>query len=208
MAKSFLISLASICERVRSMGQERTARNPNAGSSPVTTYSGEIFGKNAATVTPNNPENLAAIWCFCSSPGYSEAVRRIDQKLNVTNATLVKKSPSTSPTGNKSPPSATPTACPSRYSDDPTQWLFHGHPQPATDPLQVAVARLVGYRWPAEQEAATAGGTAGAEKYQAKSASSAYPASASSYQNAEFCSHRHHARAAHARKSSEIGLWP
>jgi hypothetical protein len=30
--------------------------------------------------------------------------------------------------------------------------LFHGHPQPSTDPLQVAVARLVGYRWPAETE--------------------------------------------------------
>jgi hypothetical protein len=42
---------------------------------------------------------------------------------------------------------------PSPYSDDPTQWLFHGHPQSATDPLQVAVARLLGYRWPAETDA-------------------------------------------------------
>jgi hypothetical protein len=40
------------------------------------------------------------------------------------------------------------------YANDPTQWLFHGHPQPATDPLQVAVARLAGYRWPAETDAA------------------------------------------------------
>ncbi len=31
--------------------------------------------------------------------------------------------------------------------------LFHGHPQFATDPLQVAVARLLGYRWPAETDA-------------------------------------------------------
>jgi hypothetical protein len=44
-----------------------------------------------------------------------------------------------------------PHGLPKPYSDDPTQWLFHGHPQPATDPLQVAVARLLGYRWPAEQ---------------------------------------------------------
>jgi hypothetical protein len=47
-----------------------------------------------------------------------------------------------------------PNGLPKPYSDDPTQWLFHGHPQPATDPLQVAVARLVGYRWPAETDAA------------------------------------------------------
>jgi hypothetical protein len=43
-----------------------------------------------------------------------------------------------------------PNGLPQPYSDDPTQWIFHGHPQPATDPLQVAVARLLGYRWPAE----------------------------------------------------------
>lgn len=30
--------------------------------------------------------------------------------------------------------------------------MFHGHPQPATDSLQVAVARLLGYRWPAETD--------------------------------------------------------
>jgi hypothetical protein len=46
-----------------------------------------------------------------------------------------------------------PSGLPKPYSDDPTQWLFHGHPQPAADPLQVAVARLLGYRWPAETDA-------------------------------------------------------
>ena len=35
-------------------------------------------------------------------------------------------------------------------SNDPTQWLFHGRPEESTAPLQVAVARLLGYRWPAE----------------------------------------------------------
>ncbi|WP_353849966.1 hypothetical protein [Accumulibacter sp.] len=29
---------------------------------------------------------------------------------------------------------------------------FHGYPQSATDPLQVAVARLLGYTWPAESD--------------------------------------------------------
>jgi hypothetical protein len=47
-----------------------------------------------------------------------------------------------------------PVGLPKPYSDDPTQWLFHGHPQPAADPLQVAVARLAGYRWPAETDTA------------------------------------------------------
>ena len=41
---------------------------------------------------------------------------------------------------------------PMPYSDDPTQWLFHSHPVPSERPLQVAIARLLGYRWPAETD--------------------------------------------------------
>ena len=41
-----------------------------------------------------------------------------------------------------------PNGLPEPHSDDPTQWLFKGHPKGSTDPLQVAVARLLGYRWP------------------------------------------------------------
>jgi len=37
---------------------------------------------------------------------------------------------------------------PEAWSDDPTQWLFGGEPTGSTAPLQVAVARLLGYRWP------------------------------------------------------------
>jgi hypothetical protein len=37
---------------------------------------------------------------------------------------------------------------PKPFSSDPTQWLFNGHPKGAENPLQVAVARLLGYRWP------------------------------------------------------------
>jgi hypothetical protein len=43
-----------------------------------------------------------------------------------------------------------PNGLPEPESDDPTQWLFHGRPEQSTDSLQVALARLVGYRWPAE----------------------------------------------------------
>ena len=41
---------------------------------------------------------------------------------------------------------------PEPWSDDPTQWLFEGRPERSTSPLQVAVARLVGYRWPEQPE--------------------------------------------------------
>ena len=41
-----------------------------------------------------------------------------------------------------------PEGLPKPYSSDPTQWLFNGHPKDSDAPLQVAVARLLGYRWP------------------------------------------------------------
>ena len=146
---------------------------------PTTLFCGALYDNNTGVIVPNEESDLAAVWCYCSSTAFSEAVRRIDQKLNVTNATFVKV-PFDLAHWQQVAAERYPHGLPKPYSDDPTQWLFHGHPQPATDPLQVAVARLVGYRWPAEQEAATA---AGAAEIQAKSASSAYASSASSYQN-------------------------
>ncbi len=136
---------------------------------PCSLYSGEIFDKNVAVVSPLEESHLPAIWCFCSSPEYNEAVRRIDQKVNVTNATLVKVPfdlDHWSSVANRE----YPIGLPKPYSNDPTQWIFHGHPCGAVEwdeidkrtvhgtfrtdatVLQVAVARLLGYRWPAERE--------------------------------------------------------
>ena len=113
----------------------------------VTTYLGELFDKNAGTILPHNPVYLPAIWCFCSSPEYTEAVRRIDQKLNVTIGTLVKV-PFNLDHWTNVAQEKYPNGLPKPHSDDPTQWLFNGHPAGSTQPLHVAVARLLGYRWP------------------------------------------------------------
>ena len=116
---------------------------------PVTLYTGDKFDISCTPIVPHNPVHLPAIWCFCSSPEYHDAVRRIDQKLNVTNATLVKV-PFDLDRWTKVAQEKYPKGLPKPYSDDPTQWIFHGHPAQGDNPLQVAVARLLGYRWPAE----------------------------------------------------------
>ena len=116
---------------------------------PCVIYGGHKFDINLSPVVPHNAAHVPAIWCFCSSPQFNEAVRRIDQALKVTNATLV-KIPFDLAHWQQVAAERYPNGLPKPYSDDPTQWIFHGHPKPATDPLQVAVARLLGYRWPAE----------------------------------------------------------
>ncbi|SOD24065.1 hypothetical protein SAMN05518800_1204 [Variovorax sp. YR752] len=114
-------------------------------------YQGQRFDKSQAVIVPHKNEYLPAIWSFCESPVFNEEVRKIEQKVIVTNATLVKV-PFDLAHWQKVAAENYPNGLPKPYSDDPTQWLFHGHPQPATDPLQVAVARLAGYRWPAETD--------------------------------------------------------
>lgn len=137
---------------------------------PVTLHVATSFDNNTAAIIPYNPAHLPAIWSFCSSPEYNTAVRRIDQKLNVTNATLVKV-PFDLAYWSKVAEAQYPNGLPKPYSDDPTQWIFHGHPcgsvvwdeaskwtrssslRSDSTVLHIAVARLLGYRWPAEQDA-------------------------------------------------------
>ena len=116
---------------------------------PASLFLGSRFDSNVAAVVPFDPANLPAIWCFCSSSEYNEAVRQIDQSLKVTNATLVKV-PFDLERWQKVAAERYPNGLPKPYSDDPTQWIFHGHPAQSDAPLQVALARLLGYRWPAE----------------------------------------------------------
>lgn len=119
----------------------------------VALYHGERFDNNVAVVVPKTEAALAAIWCFLSSTEFAEHVRSLDTTLKVTNQTLLKV-PFNLAHWQQVACERYPNGLPKPYSDDPTQWLFHGHPQPATDPLQVAVARLAGCRWPAETDAA------------------------------------------------------
>ena len=69
----------------------------------------------------------------------------IDQKLNVTNATLVKV-PFDLEYWQAEAEKRGPL--PEPHSEDPTQWLFQGNVKDSEAPLHVAVARLLGYRWP------------------------------------------------------------
>jgi len=121
------------------------------GSLPAALYTGNIFDMNAGVIVPKKPENLIPLWCFCSSVEYHDAVRLIDQQLKLTTATLLKV-PFDLEYWQKVAAEKYPDGLPKPYSDDPTQWLFHGHPIKTDKSLQVAIARLLGYRWPAESD--------------------------------------------------------
>jgi hypothetical protein len=143
------------------------------GNLPCTRYLGVKFDTNAAVLEPLREFELPAIWAYVSSRSFGVDVRLIDKSLKVTNATLVKV-PFDLDHWQRVAEEKYPEGLPKPFSNDPTQWLFDGHPRGSADPnvtrdvatnprlitprgvrpgmaehpLQVAVARLLGYRWP------------------------------------------------------------
>jgi hypothetical protein len=137
---------------------------------PATLGTGEKFDTNIAIILPKETKYVLPIWAYCSSDQYNDDVRKLSQKLNVTNASLVKV-PFDIDHWTQVAEEKYPHGVSKPYSDDPTQWIFHGHPCGSVlwneetkwtchstccnddTVLQVAVARLLGFRWPAELDA-------------------------------------------------------
>jgi hypothetical protein len=121
-----------------------------------TIYTGEVFAHGSSPIIPSDESILPALWCFISSPEYRAAVRNIDKKLAVTNSTLLKVEFDL-PHWREVAASEYPRGLPIPGSSDPTQWLFNGQPNGSDHSLQVAVARLLGYRWPRDNGGAFLG---------------------------------------------------
>ena len=134
---------------------------------PATIYSGDLYDQNTAVLVPNKEEHVLAFWCYATTNKFNDEVRKLDQKVGVTPATLL-KIPFDLEHWAQVAKEKYPNGLPNPYTDDPTQWIFHGHPcgsviwdevkkWTAHGPLRtddsvlhVATARLLGYRWPAE----------------------------------------------------------
>ena len=118
---------------------------------PAARYLGAAFDSNVGVVSPKRSDDLAALWAFASSPEYNEHVREIDPGLRVVNASLLRV-PFDVERWRRVAEERFPHGLPEPWSDDPSQWLFEGRPEVATEPLQVAVGRLLGFRWPEQSE--------------------------------------------------------
>lgn len=120
------------------------------GKLPLSLFNKTFFDDNTVVIIPKNPVDLTAIWAFCSSNSYTKLVREVDQSLKVRGPLI--KVPFDLEYWQEVADEKYPNGLPKPYSDDSTQWLFHGHPIKTDNPLQVALARVLGYRWPAESD--------------------------------------------------------
>ena len=115
------------------------------GGLSATLYTGEIFQNGVAAIIPNNSDNIPAIWAYCSSQEFVKEVRKLDQKLCVTNLTLIKV-PFDIKYWTKVAVEA--GTLPAPFTTDPTQWLFLGNLNVSKTSLHVIIPRLLGYEWP------------------------------------------------------------
>ncbi|WP_440658530.1 hypothetical protein [Ensifer adhaerens] len=120
------------------------------GDLPVSLYEGNLYDSNSVAVIPTSQSDLPAVWAFMSDPSYREAVRSISKALKVQGDLI--QVPFDRARWKRLAADTYPDGLPEPYSNDPTQWLFHGHPAKTAKgaALHVALARLCGYRWPAE----------------------------------------------------------
>lgn len=117
------------------------------GNLPVTRYTGEIYDNNISVIVPKHEKDLMAVWAFCESPEFNISVRRLNQKMSVTDESFVQV-PFDLAHWERVANDKYKGGLPQPYSNNPTQWLFNGHPRGSSEPLHVATARLLGYKWP------------------------------------------------------------
>jgi hypothetical protein len=116
-------------------------------SLPRSLYFGDKFDNSVAVIFPKREQELLAVAAFCASDSFVPEVRKLNQGLYVSNATFTKV-PFDLAHWQKVAAEKYPNGLPKPQSDDPTQWLFNGHPNGSEQPLHVAVIRLLGYQWP------------------------------------------------------------
>ncbi len=123
------------------------------GGMTWTHFLGTRFDCTIGALTAIAETHLPALTAYLSDPVFVADVRKVDQALSVTEASFLKV-PFDLEHWEAVAAKKYPDGLPEPYSDDSTQWLFHGHPGQAETgtALHIALGRLAGYRWPAEND--------------------------------------------------------
>jgi hypothetical protein len=113
----------------------------------ATLFVGGCFSKGGVLVSPREPGDLLPIYAFLRSRDYENLVRTIDPRVSAATS-VVTDIPFDLVDWKRVADEQYTAGLPKPQSGSSTQALFDGSPNNSAQPLQVAVARLLGYRWP------------------------------------------------------------
>ena len=116
------------------------------GELKASIYRGHYYDESLVVLIPNDDRDLPALWALCSSADFDATVRKIDAGRKVRSGLV--KIPFDKEYWLSIADNQWPSGLQKPESNDPTQWLFSGHVGEAEAPLDVGVARLVGFLWP------------------------------------------------------------
>ncbi len=137
----------------------------------VTNYTGEIFDSRTLAIVPDDSKHIEPLIAFAFSGSLMSEVKKLDDGYKINSPRTFLDVHFEQEKWREKFMNMYPLGFPKPFSNDHSQWFFHGHPCGSvvwdeeqkwttegplrTDDtvLQVAVARLLGYRWPAELDA-------------------------------------------------------
>lgn len=108
-------------------------------------YMGTLFDCTMGALICHDDDKFETVFKFVFSNSFPDEVRRVDQALSITESSFLKVPIDLNRWHSESTDASVDREA---GTNDPTQWAFDGHLTSASSPLLVAVARLLGYRWP------------------------------------------------------------
>lgn len=120
------------------------------GDMNIALYGGEPYDASVAVIVPWRASDLPALWAFATTGGLESALRQFHSKLSIESGTILSV-PFDVERWRAVAEVEFPDGLPEPFSDDPSQWLFKGVVAGSSEPLQVAVARLLGFSWPDQE---------------------------------------------------------
>jgi hypothetical protein len=113
----------------------------------ATVFNGGCFSKGAVLVCPKDEFDLPGIYAFLNSPEYEQHIRTIDPRVSAATS-VITDVPFDALEWRAAAAKSFPEGLPAAPTFDPTQIMCNGDVARSLQPLQVAVAKLVGYKWP------------------------------------------------------------
>jgi hypothetical protein len=114
---------------------------------------GDVHAQNCVAILPKSAQYLPVILSFVQSDDFRSQLKKLADKLILPTGVFLQTKLELD-AWEKAASISFPVGLPEPESLSPTNWLFSGHPRNCHDwaAIHVALARLCGYRWPAEND--------------------------------------------------------